>query len=116
MLLLLLLTLFPAHAFLPSRLHSKSNMLLYNAGGRSEIRRVEFKGLDGPMFQHPLDSRVTKLLFSIPYAQHLVRNLFQAIEDSFLINNLASSILVGPNQMPEIYRGIEICSHHIFHV
>ena len=61
-------------------------------------------GLKADGFRHPLDLEATNALKQIPGFDLLIRNAIGSIgEQFFYLNNIASSILVGQNQLPEIH-------------
>eukprot|EP00607_Mallomonas_marina_P009889 CAMPEP_0182420708 /NCGR_PEP_ID=MMETSP1167-20130531/5708_1 /TAXON_ID=2988 /ORGANISM="Mallomonas Sp, Strain CCMP3275" /LENGTH=283 /DNA_ID=CAMNT_0024597029 /DNA_START=99 /DNA_END=950 /DNA_ORIENTATION=+ len=68
--------------------------------------KIVFKGLESWMFQHHLDRKTTKQLSSLLYVEQFIRILFQYVEDTFVVSNLASGILVGPQQMPQLYNDL----------
>eukprot|EP01041_Mallomonas_annulata_P008771 gene8771-18141_t len=65
-----------------------------------------FKGLEGSMFQHPVDSFATRQLSSLPFIQEAIRKLFQPIEDTLIVSNLSSAVLASPKQMPGLYNSV----------
>lgn len=68
-------------------------------------------GLKADEFRHPLDLEATKALKQIPGVDILVRNLLgQMAEQFFYVENIASSILVGEQQLPQFHKLlIEAC-------
>jgi Zn-dependent protease with chaperone function len=65
---------------------------------------LSFKGLEASMFAHPIDVQVTKSLSQVPLVESLTRSLFNALEQALVVESLGTSILVGPNQMPNLYK------------
>lgn len=61
-----------------------------------------FRNLQPDMFSHPLDKQITRQLSSIPVIAGLVRRSLSTVENSFVINNLESTIRVSANQMPRL--------------
>lgn len=62
-------------------------------------------GLKADSFRHPLDLEATKTLKQIPGLDLMVRNFLGPVaEQIFYVENIASSVLVGENQLPELYR------------
>ncbi|MBD2105055.1 M48 family metallopeptidase [Leptolyngbya sp. FACHB-261] len=62
-------------------------------------------GLRADHFRHPLDLQATELLRQFPGLDLLVRNLLGPLgEKFFYLDNIASSVLVGENQLPHLYR------------
>jgi Zn-dependent protease with chaperone function len=61
-------------------------------------------GLRADHFRHPLDRRATASLKQLPGLDLVVRNLLGPLaEQFFYLENIASSVLVGDRQLPEIY-------------
>ncbi|OKH28697.1 M48 family metallopeptidase [Chroogloeocystis siderophila] len=75
------------------------------------ISKTQLIGLKADEFRHPLDLEATKALKQIPGADIIVRNLLgQMAEQFFYVENIASSILVGEQQLPQFYKLlIEAC-------
>jgi Zn-dependent protease with chaperone function len=64
-------------------------------------------GLQADAFRHPLDRQATQSLRQIPGLDLLIRGLLgPTAEQMFYLQNLASSILVGPNQLPDLHRSL----------
>eukprot|EP01036_Dinobryon_divergens_P024163 gene24163-32581_t len=61
-----------------------------------------FRNLQPDMFSHPLDKQITRQLSGIPVIASLVRRSLSTVENSFVINNLETTILVSSNQMPRL--------------
>ncbi|MFM6001028.1 MAG: M48 family metallopeptidase [Dolichospermum sp.] len=62
-------------------------------------------GLKADAFRHHLDLKATKTLKQIPGLDIMVRNwLGPMAEQVFYVENIASSILVGENQLPELHK------------
>ncbi len=68
-------------------------------------------GLKADQFRHPLDLEATNSLKQLPGLDLLIRNLLGPVaEQFFYLENIASSILVGEQQLPQIYNLlIEAC-------
>lgn len=61
-------------------------------------------GLQANAFRHPLDLEATNAIKQIPGLDMLVRNwLGPTAEQIFYVENIASSILVGENQLPNLH-------------
>lgn len=61
-------------------------------------------GLKADSFRHPLDLEATKALKQIPGLDMMVRNwLGPMAEQIFYVENIASSVLVGENQLPDLH-------------
>ncbi|BCL37746.1 M48 family metallopeptidase [Nostoc sp. MS1] len=62
-------------------------------------------GLKADSFRHPLDLEATTSLKQIPGLDMLVRNLLGPMaEQVFYVENIASSVLVGENQLPHLHK------------
>ena len=62
-------------------------------------------GLKADQFRHPLDLEATKALKQIPGIDMIVRNLLGPMaEQFFYIENIASSVLVGEKQLPQLHK------------
>ena len=68
-------------------------------------------GLTANHFRHPLDRRATQTLKQLPGLDVAIRSLLGPMgEQFFYLENIASSVLVGPNQLPELYQSLcEAC-------
>ena len=61
-------------------------------------------GLSADHFRHPLDRQATQALKQLPGLDVAIRSLLGPMgEQFFYLENIATSILVGPNQLPNIY-------------
>ncbi|MBW4602117.1 MAG: M48 family metallopeptidase [Calothrix sp. FI2-JRJ7] len=68
------------------------------------ILKNQLIGLKADSFRHPLDLEATKALKQIPGLDMMVRNLLGPLaEQVFYVENIASSVLVGQNQLPELH-------------
>ncbi|MEA5570892.1 M48 family metallopeptidase [Calothrix sp. UHCC 0171] len=66
--------------------------------------KTQLIGLKADSFRHPLDLEATQALKQIPGLDMVVRNLLGPVaEQVFYVENIASSILVGENQLPELH-------------
>ena len=62
-------------------------------------------GISSKAFEHPADRAATAALGSIPMLDTVVRRLIEfGYERAFRQNQLAASLRVGPDQLPELYR------------
>ncbi len=62
-------------------------------------------GLKADYFRHPLDLQATQTLKQIPGIDLMVRNLLGPLaEQVFYVENIASSILVGEKQLPDLHK------------
>ncbi len=73
--------------------------------------KTQLIGLKADKFRHPLDLAATTNLKRLPGLDLLVRNLLGGITEDFLyLNNIASSVLIGEQQLPHIHQLlIEAC-------
>ncbi|MGK7875112.1 MAG: M48 family metallopeptidase [Xenococcaceae cyanobacterium] len=61
-------------------------------------------GLKADQFRHPLDLKATTALKQLPGLDMAVRSLLGPVaEQFFFLNNIASSILVGEKQLPQLH-------------
>lgn len=68
------------------------------------LSKTVLVGLKADHFRHPLDLEATRSLKQVPGIDLLVRNLLGPVgEQIFQIENLASSVLVGENQLPQLH-------------
>ena len=66
---------------------------------------TQLVGLRADSFRHPLDLEATKALKQIPGIDLIVRNLLGPLaEQVFYVENIASSILVGKEQLPDLHK------------
>ena len=62
-------------------------------------------GLKADEFRHPLDLQATTALKQLPGLDLVVRSLLGSVaEQFFYLNNIASSVLVGENQLPHLHK------------
>jgi Zn-dependent protease with chaperone function len=62
-------------------------------------------GLNADHFRHPLDRQATETLKQIPGIDIAIRSLLGPMgEQFFYLENIAASVLVGPEQLPDIYQ------------
>ncbi|ASC73793.1 Peptidase M48 domain protein [Halomicronema hongdechloris C2206] len=67
--------------------------------------KVTLVGLKANQFRHPLDLEATQALRQLPGLDMLIRSLIAPLaEQIFYLDNIASSVLVGERQLPEIHR------------
>ncbi|XP_022883922.1 uncharacterized protein LOC111400764 [Olea europaea var. sylvestris] len=66
---------------------------------------VVFRDLDADDFRHPLDRQNTLLLRAIPGLNEIGKALLGTVaEQVMLLENIGTSVLVGGNQLPELYQ------------
>ena len=69
-----------------------------------------FRNLEGSMFAHPLDKQTTARLSNLPFLEGITRRILGFAERIAQLENLSSSVLVGPKQMSSIYNSLsEAC-------
>jgi Zn-dependent protease with chaperone function len=69
------------------------------------VLKTSLIGLKADSFRHPLDLEATKTLKQIPGLDMMVRNLLGPMaEQVFYVENIASSILVGEQQLPDLHK------------
>ncbi|WP_373547809.1 M48 family metallopeptidase [Chamaesiphon sp.] len=67
--------------------------------------KTQLIGLKADRFRHPLDLEATTSLRRLPGLDLLVRNLLGGVTEDFLyLNNIAASVLIGEQQLPDIHK------------
>jgi hypothetical protein len=67
--------------------------------------KTQLIGIKADSFRHPLDLEATLALKQIPGLDMLVRNLLGPLaEQVFYVENIASSVLVGEQQLPDLHK------------
>ncbi|WP_026079739.1 M48 family metallopeptidase [Spirulina subsalsa] len=75
------------------------------------LSKTPLIGLKADQFRHPLDQEATQALKQLPGLDLLVRNLLGSLAEQVLyLNNIASSVLVGENQLPHLYHLLQEAS------
>ncbi len=70
-----------------------------------EFAKTRLIGLKADQFRHPLDLQATQTLKQIPGIDLAIRNLLGSVaEQFFYLNNVASSVLVGEEQLPHLHK------------
>ncbi len=70
----------------------------------NKLAKTPLIGLNADHFRHPLDRQATQALKQLPGLDVAIRSLLGPMgEQFFYLENIAASILVGPNQLPQIY-------------
>jgi Zn-dependent protease with chaperone function len=65
---------------------------------------IKLIGLKADHFRHPLDLKATTQLKQIPGLDLAMRGVLGGVaEDFFYLNNIASSILIGEKQLPDLH-------------
>ncbi len=68
------------------------------------LSKTPLVGLKADQFRHPLDLEATKALKQIPGIDMIVRNLLGPMaEQFFYVENIAASVLVGEQQLPQLH-------------
>ncbi|NJM96632.1 MAG: M48 family metallopeptidase [Phormidesmis sp. RL_2_1] len=69
-------------------------------------------GLNADHFRHPLDKAATQALKRLPGLDVAIRSLLGPLgEQFFSLENIAASVLVGPNQLPDLHSAlVEACN------
>ena len=68
------------------------------------LSKTPLVGLKADEFRHPLDLEATKAIKQIPGIDMLVRNLLGPMaEQFFYVENIAASVLVGEQQLPQFH-------------
>lgn len=69
-----------------------------------ELLKTALTGLRADHFRHPLDLEATTNLKQLPGLDLMVRNLLGPLaEQFFYLENIAASILVSPQQLPDLH-------------
>lgn len=69
-------------------------------------------GLKADHFRHPLDRQATQTLKQLPGLDIAIRSLLgSTAEQVFYLDNIASSILVGPQQLPDLHQHLRDACH-----
>ncbi|KAK9832384.1 hypothetical protein WJX74_008472 [Apatococcus lobatus] len=71
----------------------------------SPARITQYHGLEGDDFRHPLDQQNTRLLRVVPGLDMITRGLLGPVaEQVLLLENIATSVLVGHDQLPSLHK------------
>lgn len=75
------------------------------------VSKTLLLGLKADQFRHPLDRQATQTLKQLPGLDLVVRNLLGSLaEQVFYLENIASSVLVGEHQLPDLHKSlVEAC-------
>ncbi|MEG3436055.1 M48 family metallopeptidase [Pannus brasiliensis CCIBt3594] len=69
-----------------------------------EFSKTVLLGLKADDFRHPIDKEATATLKQLPGLDLAVRGLLGSVaEEFFYLNNIASSVLVGEKQLPDLH-------------
>ncbi|DBA77666.1 hypothetical protein WJX77_007899 [Trebouxia sp. C0004] len=77
----------------------------WSKAGALNSRVAKFQNLDGDDFRHPLDQQNTRLLKVLPGLETMAKNVLGPVaEQVLLLENIGTSVLVGPEQLPSLHR------------
>lgn len=102
---------FPIHPHVKSYQNRRSELLctgqitIATANPLMDGKAV-FRNLEGNMFAHPLDKQTTARLSNLPFLESITRRILGFAEAIAQLENLSSSVLVGPRQMSSIYQSL----------
>ncbi|GAA6616933.1 M48 family metallopeptidase [Scytonema sp. NUACC26] len=69
------------------------------------LLKTQLIGLKADSFRHPLDLEATQALKQVPGVDIIVRNILGPLaEQVFYVENIASSVLVGEQQLPHLHQ------------
>eukprot|EP01024_Parvocaulis_polyphysoides_P073864 TRINITY_DN9530_c1_g1_i2.p1 TRINITY_DN9530_c1_g1~~TRINITY_DN9530_c1_g1_i2.p1 ORF type:complete len:343 (+),score=29.19 TRINITY_DN9530_c1_g1_i2:84-1112(+) len=69
---------------------------------------VRFGNLKGDDFRHPYDQKNTQFLRQMPGLEMLAKNLMSPVaEQVLLLENISTSVKVGPEQLPSVYKALK---------
>jgi Zn-dependent protease with chaperone function len=74
----------------------------------TQSAKAIFTNLEASTFAHPLDKKTTARLSSLPFIESITRRLLGLAEKVAQLDNLSSSVLVGPKQMSSIYNSLSV--------
>lgn len=94
-------------AFLDTMVH-KAAFLVFSVAFLSapmSYPKTALIGLKSDHFRHPLDLEATQTLKQIPGLDLLIRTVLGGVaEQFFYLENIASSVLVSPQQLPDLHK------------
>lgn len=71
----------------------------------ADSSKATLAGLKADHFRHPLDLQATASLRQLPGLDLLIRGVVGPVaEQVFYLDNISSSVLVGPKQLPDLHR------------
>ena len=87
------------------------SLSIFATSTSSGLRTVQLvPGLRAADFQHPMDRDAAGARQLLKPLENAVRRGFSTIEDTYAMDNIASGVLVGPNQLPEYHEmTVEAC-------
>jgi len=84
----------------------RTGVSLPSSPSESELEKAvkAFHGLKGDDFRHPLDQQNTRLLQAIPGLETIAKSMLGPVaEQVLLLENISTSVKVGPQQLPSIH-------------
>lgn len=99
------------NTYMDSRTHSTqdsaptASSTTMSAVQKPTLKKNRFPDLTGMDFQHPLDKQNTNMLKSLPGLQFIAKSMIMSAgaEEILYLENISTSIQVGPNQLPTVY-------------
>jgi hypothetical protein len=105
-----------SHSHSQSQSHSQSHSHSHSSLGANAVTAVTgvdsdntvmaFEGLHSAMFAHPVDVDIRNQLSNLPLLERFARSMYRNIEQAMVVDNLGSSILVGPTQMAPLHTAL----------
>lgn len=68
--------------------------------------RVRFPALRADRFRHPIDVQATRALRSLFGLEAVLRRVMRAVEQTMLLENLATGVKVSEKQLPDLHRSL----------
>lgn len=85
-----------------------SDVALVPISNSVALNRVELKGIDPTAFQHPLDRQATEKMKRVKgFDLFMGKFIEYGFERIMYVLNIASSVRVGPRQMPKLYEMLQ---------
>jgi Zn-dependent protease with chaperone function len=76
------------------------------------VSKTVLTGLRAHDFRHPLDLRATRSLQRLPGLDLAIRGLLGSVAEQFFqLENMSSSVLVGPQQLPQLHALMQEACH-----
>lgn len=80
-------------------------MSSFSSLSQPSLSKTKLFGLKADHFRHPFDLEATQALQQLPGMDLLVRNVLGPVaEQFFYLDNIASSVLVSKDQLPDLYQ------------
>mmetsp|Transcript_4250 Transcript_4250/g.5876 ORF Transcript_4250/g.5876 Transcript_4250/m.5876 type:complete len:342 (+) Transcript_4250:168-1193(+) len=80
-----------------------SDASFLNDGHEEFKAKVALRGLRSERFRHPIDRQATAQLQRIPGLEQIIRQGSPLVEEAVFLENISTSILVGPKQMSSLH-------------